>query len=52
MGLTGKTEYAVTKKLKAGVLYREGINNLINGGEEYLDRRYLQVQLKFRVFGK
>lgn len=52
MGLTGKTEYAVTKKLKAGVLYREGINNLINGGEEYLDRRYLQVQLKFTVFGK
>ena len=53
VGLTGKTEYAVTKKLKAGVLYREGINNLVNGGgDEYLDRRYLQVQLKFTVFGK
>lgn len=52
VGITGKTEYAVTKRLKAGLLYREGLNNLIHGSGEYLDRRYIQVQLKFRVLGK
>lgn len=52
VGLTGKTEVSVTPRLKAGVLYREGLNNFINGSNEYFDRRYLQVQLKFRVLGK
>lgn len=52
IGLTGKTEVSVTPRLKAGLLYREGLNNFINGSNEYFDRRYLQVQLKFRVLGK
>ena len=52
VGLTGRTEYAVTKSLKAGILYREGINNFLNGGDTYFDRRYVQVQLKFTILGK
>jgi hypothetical protein len=53
LGVTGKTEYSVTPRLKAGLLYREGINNLVKGGgNEYFDRRYLQVLLKFRVLGR
>lgn len=49
IGMQGKAEYSVTRKLKAGVTYREGINSLID--PKYLDRRYLQVQLKFVIFG-
>ncbi|HRO43003.1 MAG TPA: hypothetical protein PL009_09225 [Flavipsychrobacter sp.] len=52
IGLTGKTEVSLSKRLKAGVLYREGINNFVNGGSQFFDRRYLQVQLKFTVLGK
>lgn len=52
-GVTGKTEYTISNRLKAGLLYREGINNLINSsGNRYLDRRYIQVQMKLRLFGK
>ena len=52
LGLTGKTEFAITPKLKAGLLYREGVNNLMYGSGDYLDRRYLQVQLKYRILGR
>lgn len=52
LGLTGKTEYAVSPRLKAGLLYREGINSLVQGNNDYLERRYVQVQLKYIVFGK
>jgi hypothetical protein len=51
-GLTGKTEIALSPKIKAGILYREGINNLINGSSDYFDRSYLQVQLKWTVLHK
>lgn len=51
-GLTGKTEIALSQKIKAGILYREGINNLINGSSDYFDRSYLQVQLKWTVLHK
>jgi hypothetical protein len=51
-GLTGKTEIALSPKIKAGILYREGINNLINGSSNYFDRSYLQVQLKWTVLHK
>jgi len=50
MGITGRTEYNITPKMKAGILYREGINNLIRGNNTYFDRRYVQIQLKFRIF--
>lgn len=50
VGLTGKAEYGVTRRLKAGMMYREGVNALIDN--KYINRRYLQVQLKFMLFGK
>ena len=52
VGLTGRTEVSLSKRLKAGLLYREGINNFISSNGGYFDRRYLQVQLKFTVVGK
>lgn len=52
VGLTGKTEVSISRRLRAGVLYREGINNFINSSSDFFDRRYLQVQLKFTVLGK
>ncbi|PZF74393.1 hypothetical protein [Taibaiella soli] len=50
VGLTGKAEYNITKKLKAGVLYRGGINSWID--PKYVNRNYMQVQMKFMIFGK
>ena len=50
VGLTGRAEYGVTRRLKAGMLYREGVNALIDN--KYINRRYVQVQLKFMLFGK
>src|SRR5690606_3292206 len=51
-GVTGKAEYSISRRLKAGVLYREGINNLLQGNTNYYERRYLQVQMKLKLFGK
>jgi|GEM_PF-2846917 len=51
-GITGKTEYTISKRLKAAMLYREGVNNLLQGDNRYFERRYLQVQMKWRLFGK
>lgn len=50
VGLTGKAEYGVTRRLKAGMMYREGVNSLIDN--KYISRRYVQVQLKLMLFGK
>jgi hypothetical protein len=53
IGLTGKTEYALTKKVKAGVYYRKAINNALAGGAgKYIDRDYLQFQLRCAIFNK
>lgn len=52
MGITGRTEYALSQRIKAGILYREGMNNVLRSGHTYFDRRYLQVQLKLRIFGR
>lgn len=51
-GVTGKAEYAISRRLKAGVQYREGVNNLLQGNNNYYERRYLQVQMKLKLFGK
>ena len=51
-GIAGKAEVSVTSKLNAGIIYRQGMNNLLSAGTDYLDRRYLQVQLKYRLIGK
>lgn len=52
VGFIGKTEYSVTKKVKAGVLYRKGINNILTPMDKYIDRDYLQFQLKCTIFNK
>ncbi|XZF14180.1 hypothetical protein ACTHGU_20570 [Chitinophagaceae bacterium MMS25-I14] len=49
-GLTAKTEYAITSRLKTGIMYREGLNGLADS--KYLNRRYVQMQLKWRLFEK
>ncbi len=52
MGLMGKTEFSVTKNVKAGVAYRKGINNILTPMGKYLDRDYLQFQVKCAIFNK
>jgi hypothetical protein len=52
MGLVGKTELAVNKKIKAGLSYRQGLNNMIAGSNKYVDRSYIQFQLKYMIFKK
>jgi len=49
VGLTGKTEINVTPSIQAGVLYREGLNNLIRNETRYVNRRYVQVQVKYSL---
>jgi len=53
LGLVGKTEYAITKNLKAAVYYRKSINNVLSPGtDKYIDRNYLQFQVKCAIFNK
>jgi len=50
-GLVGKTEYSLLKNLKAGVQYRYGMNNVLAPDKNYVNRSYLQVQLKLGILG-
>lgn len=52
VGFIGKTEYSVTKNVKAAVSYRKGINTLITPTDKYLDRDYLQFQVRCAIFNK
>ncbi|MFI5196609.1 MAG: hypothetical protein ACHQD8_05930 [Chitinophagales bacterium] len=52
VGFIGKTEYAVTKKVRAAVYYRKGVNNIITPMDKYIDRDYLQFQVKYTIFNK
>lgn len=53
VGMTGTTEYSISRNLKAAVSYRKGINNLFSPGtDKYIDRNYLQFQVKCAVFNK
>ncbi len=52
VGLIGKTEYSLTKKVKAAVSYRKGINNVLTPMDKYIDRDYLQFQVKCTVFNR
>lgn len=52
-GLTGKAEYKLSTNLKAGVQYRKGMNNVVrSGNDEYTERNYFQVQLKFFILNR
>jgi len=52
VGFIGKTEYALTRKVKAAVSYRKGANGIINPSDKYIDRDYLQFMLKCTIFNK
>jgi len=49
LGLVGKTECTISKKVKAGFYYRQELNNVINPGNKYIDRTYLQFSLKYLI---
>jgi hypothetical protein len=51
-GLVGKTEVTVTDRIKASVYYRQGMNNVVNPGNKYIDRSYMQVHLRYTIFRK
>jgi hypothetical protein len=48
----GKTEVNLAKRVRAAVYYRKGINNVITPMNKYIDRDYLQFQIKCTVFDK
>jgi hypothetical protein len=52
MGLVGKTEYSLTREIKAGLYYRKGFNQALNSDNQLLDRDYLQLQLKFTILNR
>ena len=52
VGFIGKTEYSLTKKVRAAVFYRKGVNNVITPMDKYIDRDYLQFQVKYTIFNK
>lgn len=52
IGLMGKTEVNLAKRVRAAVYYRKGINNVITPMNKYIDRDYLQFQIKCTVFDK
>lgn len=51
LGFTGKTEYSITPQIQAGLIFREGLNNLIQPNQElpFVNRRYIQVQFKYTI---
>ncbi|MBS1687363.1 MAG: hypothetical protein JSS96_01460 [Bacteroidetes bacterium] len=52
LGFVGKAECALSNTIKAGVSYRQGLNNVVAPNANYLDRNYVQVQLKFLLLRK
>ena len=52
MGLIGKTEYSITHRIKAQLSYRKGINNILTPENKYIDRNYMQVQVRCAIFNK
>ena len=50
VGFTAKSEFSITPSIQAGLVYREGLNNMLkNDGSKYVNRRYLQVQFKYNI---
>ena len=52
IGFVGKTEYNITRTVKAALSYRKGINNVLTPTDKYLDRDYLQFQVQCAIFNK
>jgi len=49
VGMLLRTEYVIFPRLKAGLSYRLGANNIVSPGNNYIDRNYMQVQLKYKL---
>jgi len=50
VGITTKSEFSISPNIQAGLVYREGLNNLLRGdGGKYVNRRYFQVQFKYNL---
>ena len=49
LGMLLRTEYSMSPHIKAGLSYRFGANNLVSPGNNYLDRNYMQIQLKYKL---
>jgi len=49
LGMLLRTEYAIFPFLKAGLSYRLGANNIVAPGNNYFDRNYMQIQLKYKL---
>ena len=52
VGFVGKTEYALTQRVKAAVSYRKGINGVINPSDKFIDRDYVQFQMRCTIFNR
>ncbi len=52
VGFIGKTELGITKKVKAAVYYRKGVNNVITPMGKFIDRDYLQFQVKYTILNR
>ena len=51
-GLVAKSEYKITKQIKAGLSYRKGINNVLFPTGQYIDRDYMQVQVHYTILNR
>jgi hypothetical protein len=52
VGFVGKTEYALTQRVKAAISYRKGINGVINPSDKFIDRDYVQFQMRCTIFNR
>lgn len=52
VGFVGKTEVSFTNKIKAAVAYRKGVNGVINPSGKFIDRDYVQFQMKCAIFNR
>ena len=49
LGALLRTEYSIGSRLKAGACYRFGINNILSPSNNYYERNYMQIQLKYKL---
>lgn len=52
VGLQAKAEVFISRKLKASLQYRKGVNDAFQKSSNYVNRNYMQVQVKYTLFGK
>jgi len=50
MGLLLRTEYGLSDRLRAGMSYRLGMKNAISSEKNYLERNYMQVEFRYKLY--